>query len=356
MHIVFRADASLTIGHGHVMRCASLAQALRAQGADCSFVCASHAGHLNTYLRDQGFDVRALDHTLSDARHNAESLLPNWQDDARATIDAIQHLSVDWLVVDHYGLDQAWEMALSPHVSQLMVIDDLANRAHHCDLLLDANPGRLANDYASLTPPECRVLAGPQYALIRHEISQSRTDTPRVRHEHAPLKVLVTLGGVDKNNVTSQVLSALHQFDSDAPLDIQVVMGLHAPWLTQVSEMAHSMRWPTQVAHNPSHFVELMCTHDIAIGAAGTSALERCCLGLPSINLVLAANQRLSAQALHANYASGLVELQDGWENALHQQLRALQQDEPRQAMHIACSHITDGAGTARVAREMLHA
>lgn len=356
MHIVFRADASLTMGHGHVMRCVSLAQALRAQGADCSFVCASHAGHLNTYLRDQGFEVRALDHTLSDARHSAESLLPNWQDDARATIDAIQHLSVDWLVVDHYGLDQAWEMALSPHVSQLMVIDDLANRAHHCDLLLDTNPGRLANDYASLTPPGCRILAGPQYALIRHEISRSRTDTPRPRHQHTPLNVLVTLGGVDKNNVTSQVLSALHQFDSDAPLEIQVVMGLHAPWMAQVTEVAQSMRWPTQVAHNPSHFVQLMCTHDIAIGAAGTSALERCCLGLPSINLVLAANQRLSAKALHDSHAAGWVDLQNGWENALHQQLRALQQDAPRLAMHIACSHITDGAGTSRVAREMLHA
>jgi len=355
MHIVFRADASLAIGNGHVMRCASLAHALQAKGAVCSFVCASDVGHLNTYLQSQGFQVWELDPALHAERLSAESLLPHWQADARATMDAIQDQRIDWMVVDHYGLDAQWETALLANVPHLMVIDDLANRAHCGELLLDANPGRLADDYRALTPSGCNTLVGPQYALMRDEIRQSFGLSRSERQQHEPFKVLVTLGGVDKDNITSHVLAVLNRLDSPVPLNIQVVMGPHAPWMAEVVETSLSMRWSTHVAQNPSNFVELMRTHDIAIGAAGTSALERCCLGLPSINVVLAANQRLSAKALHASLAAGWVELEEGWDVSLAQQIQNLLAFEPWQTMQQACSHITDGAGTERVARELLN-
>ena len=355
MHIVFRADASLAIGNGHVMRCASLAHALQANGAVCSFVCASDVGHLNTYLQSQGFTVWALDTALHAKRLGAETLLSDWQTDARATIDAMQDQRIDWVVVDHYGLDAQWESALLAKVPHLMVIDDLANRPHCGELLLDANPGRWVDDYLALTPSGCNTLIGPQYALMREEIRQASGLLRSERRQHEPLNLLVTLGGVDKDNITSHVLAVLNRFDSPVPLNIQVVMGPHAPWMAEVVDTSLTMRWPTHVAQNPSNFVALMCTHHIAIGAAGTSALERCCLGLPSINFVLAANQRLSAKALHASHAAGWVELHDGWEVSLAQQIQNLLAFEPWQTMQQACSHITDGAGAERVARELLN-
>lgn len=356
MNIVFRADASLAIGNGHVMRCVSLAHALRAQGAQCMFVSANETGNLNAYLQAQGFEVQIFQPSIQDTRASAESLLPNWLDDAHATCHAVEHQHSDWLVVDHYGLDYQWEDILSPRVSRLMVIDDLANRPHRCSLLLDANPGRAASDYAHLTVPECQILAGPLYALMREEIQQSRNAVHTQHKTTTTFKILITLGGVDKDNLTSQVLAALNTFESDVELEIQVVLGPFSPWMEQVREVSAHMRWPTRVAQNPANFVELMATHDIAIGAAGTSALERCCLGLPSINFVLALNQRLSARALQAQHAAGLLELDPEWQSALHQQLRHLQMKTVRHDMQHACRLITDGAGTARVVQEMMHA
>ena len=356
MHVVFRADASLTIGNGHVMRCASLGHALRAQGAHCSFVCMAELGHLNNYLEAQGFAVHTLPSRIRDTRTCAEDLLPDWRNDALNTQQVLTQQAIDWLVVDHYGLDRQWEDMLSTHTKRLMVIDDLANRAHQCALLLDANPGRHADDYASLTPARNRLLVGPWYALIRDEIRQNRNTTSEHHGPSSTLKVLVTLGGVDKDNIACQVLAALNTFEGDRPLAIQVIIGPFAPWKTQVIETARAMRWPTQVIHNPDDFVKRMCAHDLAIGAAGTSALERCCLGLPSINVVLAPNQYLSAKALQAQQAAGLIELTSGWQTALHMQLRHLQHDASRQTMRDICTRITDGAGCERVTGEMAHA
>lgn len=356
MQIVFRTDASLAIGNGHVMRCLSLAQVLRAQGATCSFVCAQEAGHLNALLKNQGFEVWPLELQERDTRPHAETLFPHWRLDAQATQQAIGERCVDWLVVDHYGLDQQWEATLSPGVARLMVIDDLANRPHQCDLLLDANPGRQAAHYASIVPAHCTVLAGPRYALIRNEIRQARLASPTTHESRTALRILLMMGGVDQNNITSQVLSALDALDSKAMLEIQVVVGPFAPWVNQLTEISRQMHWPTRVLQNPDNFVELMCTHDIAIGAAGTSALERCCLGLPSVNFVLAPNQRLSAFALKAAEAAHLVELQPGWQAVLHQCINELQQYTSRHAMRQACMQITDGSGTQHVAQEMCHA
>ncbi len=356
MRIAFRTDASLTIGNGHVMRCVSLAQVLRAQGAQCIFICSQASGSLNGYLQALNFELIQLESEHLDTRKSAESLMPNWQDDARATVQALAHSHVDWLIVDHYGLEQQWESLVSVHVPRLMVIDDLANRQHHCHLLLDANPGRLAEDYAGLIPEACRILTGPQYALIREEIRSARTSPPVQKNTETTLKLLVTLGGVDKDNITSKVLATLNDFESEVALNIQVVAGPFAPWIDTVITTSRAMRWPTRVAQNPSHFVEWMCTHDVAIGAAGTSALERCYLGLPSINFVLAPNQKTAAHALTEVHAAGLLELNQDWEKSLHQQLHKLLKPDLRQAMQEACTRVTDGRGADRVTQEIWHA
>ena len=194
--IVFRTDASLAIGTGHVMRCLTLADALRERGARSHFICRTHDGHLIEHIRAHGHQVSALPATAStsmtsntdNSTAHAHWLGVDWASDALDTLTVLQGLRTDWLVVDHYALDARWEKKLRHGCQRLLVIDDLADRPHDCELLLDQNLGRLASDYDRSVPVSCTVLAGPQHALLRPEFadwryrSLARRATPRLQH------------------------------------------------------------------------------------------------------------------------------------------------------------------------------
>ncbi len=304
MHIVFRADASLQIGTGHVMRCLTLADALHEKGAECTFVCRPHAGHLLGLVAQRGHKALALGEPQenfngpTDPAH-AAWLGTSWADDAEQTMHALVGQTVDWLVVDHYALDARWEEALRPQAKSIMVIDDLADRPHACDMLLDQNLGRSAQDYGSLLKGKFTTLIGPQYALLRPEFAALRAHSLARRQTNSQLRrLLITMGGVDKDNATGQVLAALQSCNLPADLRVTVVMGTHAPWLPQVQALAAQMHWPTEVLVGVNNMAQLMAESDLAIGAAGSTSWERCCLGVPAIQLALAQNQKAIAKAL----------------------------------------------------------
>lgn len=309
MRVVFRVDASTQIGSGHTMRCLTLADALRKSGAQCHFICREHSGHLLGVIRQNGFAVTVLplesplagklffSEHLGGPAH-ASWLGCDWQSDAEQSVAILAALQPDWLVVDHYGLDLRWEAALRPHCGRLMVIDDLADRPHECDLLLDQNLGRQREHYAHLVPPHCKVMAGPRYALLRPEFAALRAYSLRRRQKSAVRHVLVTMGGVDQPNATCQVLRALKGCGLPDNCRISVVMGQQAQWLQQVQEEAQSMPRPTEVLVNISDMAQRMADSDFAIGAAGSTSWERCCLGLPTLMVVLADNQRAIAEAI----------------------------------------------------------
>src|ERR1035437_405447 len=190
LRIAFRTDASLQMGSGHVMRCLTLADALKAQGAQCQFISRAHPCNLIEVIRQRGYMVNILVAPVQQAQaaikniaatvQGAQQKPPHepahaawlgstWQADAQETTVVLATLQPDWLVVDHYALDQRWEEVLAAHCLQLLVIDDLADRPHRCDLLLDQNLGRQPQDYANLVPAHCQVLTGPNYALLRPE-------------------------------------------------------------------------------------------------------------------------------------------------------------------------------------------
>ncbi len=221
MKLVFRTDASLDIGTGHVMRCLTLAQVLRAQGADCHFICRALPGNLIARISDLGFGVVALPTSQSPdelGTQDTESLPAhtawlggNWRADADDTATALQSLRPDWLVVDHYALDRAWEREIRLFCNNLMAIDDLVDRPHDCDVLLDQTFGREEGDYAGLVPQHCVVLAGTRYALLRSEFLAVREHSLRRRASCGPNKILISMGGVDQVNATGRVLQVLHQ-------------------------------------------------------------------------------------------------------------------------------------------------
>ena len=160
--IIFRADASLQIGTGHVMRCLTLADALTAQGAKCEFICREHPGNLIAYIQSKGYNVHSLSMgKTADTDLSYSKWLGSTQaQDAEACAPHLNKLQLDWLVVDHYALETRWETELTPYYRKLMVIDDLADRKHVCNVLLDQNLGRTTHHYAHLVPTNCQMLLG----------------------------------------------------------------------------------------------------------------------------------------------------------------------------------------------------
>ena len=303
MHVAFRVDASLQIGTGHVMRCLTLADALREHGASCSFVCRPHLGHLLAMVAQRGHQALALPELQKEAQPDfgdtahAHWLATDWATDAQ---DTQQTLSADtggqpadWLVVDHYALDARWEEAMRRQAKRIMVIDDLADRPHACDLLLDQTFGRDAADYMPLVSDGCSLRCGSQYALLRPEFEALREYSLRRRAQPVLKELLITMGGVDKDNFTGAVLRALNSSQLPEDCKLTVVMGQTAPWLKDVKDLSSEMSRSTQVLVGVDNMAQLMADSDLAIGAAGATSWERCCLGLPSISLLIAANQKL---------------------------------------------------------------
>lgn len=362
MKIAFRADASLQIGTGHVMRCLTLADALAAHGAECVFICRAHPGNLLDLIRSKGHTAYALPITVAvGANSFATEITPqspahsHWlgatqSEDAAACATILAKLQPDWLIVDHYALDARWEESLKSHCRKLMVIDDLADRPHACDLLLDQTFSRQPEDYHAWVPADCRLLCGSQYALLRPEFAALRPYSLQRRTEPQLRHLLITMGGVDKDNATGQVLAAL--CDSPLPVDcrITVVMGATAPWLAEVERLAQVMPWPTQVRVGVSDMAQLMADSDLAIGAAGATSWERCCLGLPTIMLVLADNQRLVAQGLEQGQAARIIKQTHDIASCLPGLLRELiGQPTALQLMSQSAARIVDGQGIATV-------
>lgn len=351
--IAIRADASLLIGTGHIMRCLTLARALRGMGYKPIFISRLLEGNLCDYIETQGFPVTRLPRPCAaDSTHDWLGL--PWETDARQTEAVLNELArpIAWLIVDHYCLDARWEQVLRRKVGQVLVIDDLADRPHDCDLLLDQNLGRSAEDYSSLVPISCRVMAGPHYAILRQEFAQWR-DRSLARSRWPVRRILISMGGVDKDNATSAVLDVLENSPRAASADIEVIMGQHSPWLEQVKDrVAHMRRAAVHV--NVGNMAERMANSDLAIGAAGASSWERCCLGLPTLTVILADNQRPGAFAMDDSGVQLTIGAQDQIASKLAEKLNGLDQSAMN-SMSQNSRALVDGLGVQRVI-EAMHA
>jgi len=305
MDIVFRTDSSLIIGTGHVMRCLNLAQALRSYGAHCRFICREHEGNLFDVIHQHGFEVQALpmkitsqkkilqqDEVGENALSHAEWLGATWESDAQQTLDAIGEIKIDWLIVDHYALDINWENMMSPLSCHLMVIDDLADRLHNCDLLLDQNFEENCR-YESLVPSKCLLLTGPKYALLRNEYKIVRLK----KRDNIVKRIFVFFGGVDKDDLAGITLSALSKADL-CDLWVDIVIGSNYAHIERLNKLSIT-RGKSEIHYQQPHLAYFMEKADLAIGAVGVTNWERMCVGLPSIVISVADNQVLISKKLH---------------------------------------------------------
>lgn len=307
MKIVVRADASLMMGSGHIIRCLTLADRLKQQGHDISFICRKHDGHLADLIGQKGFAVQLLSkgETADFIKQYAHSewLGASESDDFAECKPILQALKPDWLIIDHYAIGKNWEQQakrLLPNL-KILAIDDLADRTHDCEILLDQNFGRKNEDYQPLVPSYCQRLLGTRYTLLRDEFASWRTmSLNRRKSVQPPNNILVNLGGVDNDNVTLKILQSLNTFvqQSVQAFNVTVVMGKTAPHIESVQRFAKHASFACAVLVNVTNMAELMANADLAIGAAGSTTWERCCLGLPMVLIVLADNQQVIAKAL----------------------------------------------------------
>jgi UDP-2,4-diacetamido-2,4,6-trideoxy-beta-L-altropyranose hydrolase len=254
----------------------------------------------------------------------------------------------DWLIVDHYGISQEWEERLGASARRLMVIDDLGNRPHRCDLLLDANPvSGNEGKYAPFVPPECRMLLGPRYALLRSAFREMRLKRRDRNGEVA--RILVFFGGCDEDNYTARALEAVARLDLEST-EIDVIVGatnVNVDNIRSLCEKLDQCSLTVQTADMPGH----MNNADLAIGAGGTSTWERCCLGLPSVALAIADNQVEVLEKAAETGAVYYVEEPDAGQGGLETHLRALLANRPLLShMSQRGKELVDGLGTPRVA------
>ena len=312
MRVVFRVDASLQMGTGHMMRCLALAQVLEENGENVKFICRKHEGSLIDKIRSSGFNVHELE-VLEEIKVDNKLAYSHWlgatqQQDADDCIDILRTEKTDWLIVDHYALDEQWQKRIRPYCKKLMVIDDLADRKHQCDVLLDQTFGRQQKDYLALTPEGCELLLGSQYALLRPEFSKWRVYSLERRSKPEFKQLLINMGGVDFDNFTESILDELRTCSLPDDINITVVMGRNSPHLEGVKSKANELLYNVDVKVDVDNMAEIMSNADIAIGAAGTTTWERCCLGLPTIQFVIAENQNTIATSLASNNAIKLLQ------------------------------------------------
>lgn len=352
MQFLFRADASINIGSGHIMRCLTLAEALKKQGHHCRFACRKHEGNLIEQIQLRGFDVLVLSqqgYHKETALFHSPWLGTSQTSDAQELSSLIDNEPIDWLIVDHYALDSTWEKIISAHTQHIMVIDDLADRHHYCDLLLDQNIGQTEDSYKPLLEKsDCQLLVGSEYTLLRPEFALLRKQSLARREKSTSISnILISLGGVDKDNVTASVLTELEKSNLTSQTKITLVMGASAPHLDNVNQQALLSRFNVQVVVNIKDMAQRMTDADLAIGAAGSTSWERCCLGLPTLMFVLADNQKTIAKQLEAVGAVKLSNIA-----TLATQISSLTVKELYNMSRIS-SNVVSGKGVALVVKEI---
>ena len=346
MKVIFRVDSSLKMGTGHVMRCLTLAQVLKENGANVEFICRKHEGNLIGKIRSSGFvvhELKVFEETEVDTKlAHSHWLGATQQQDADDCIEILKVEKSNWLIVDHYALDEQWQKRLKSYYEKLMVIDDLADRKHQCDILLDQNFGRDSKDYKILTLKSTKLLMGSEYALLRPEFEKLRQYSLDRRKKANFKSLLINMGGADPDNITGKVIEKLQEANLPKDIIITIVMGKTAPHLQSVKRCASELPYYSEVKVDVDNMAEIMANTDIAVGASGSTTWERCCLGIPTIQLVTAYNQEFIAQQLDKVNAVKLVNIDNMVKNLENFQywMKAIGEN---------ASKVTNGSGSRTV-------
>lgn len=337
------------------MRCLTLGDALAANGHQCAFFCRDHAEAPLALVEDRGHILHRLARPTEaggcgDLAHSR--WLPVGQEcDATETIDALGS-DFDWFVVDHYALDARWHRAVRPTVRRLLVMDDLADRELHCDVLVDQNLQEMPGRYSHLAPLGCRMLLGPRYALLSPAFADLREAALR-RPIGRVSRISVFFGGLDTSPATLLALKALTRAGLDCEA-VEIIAPPHHPHIEEIAQWRNARQKASLIART-SDMAGMLAAADLAIGAGGVTMWERCCLGTPSVIVTIAQNQQQGARAAALRGAVVLAgDIAELDEAGLATVLQGLAADPAaRERLRAKASALVDGQGRGRVVRAM---
>ena len=351
MKVAIRVDASCQIGTGHFMRCLTLANTLIQKGAKTRFLSRHLPVHFKKMLEQKGHELNMLkgesEESNDDGLFYSHWLGTSQRQDAVDSLQALGNESWDWLVVDHYALDKRWEIELRKSAKKIMVIDDLADRIHDCDTLLDQNlHADMELRYRQKIPPSCRMLFGPRYAILREEFRKVR-ETVKVRAGEVR-KIMVFFGGIDADNYTGKAIEVLSQLDRKS-IKIDVVIGTQHPVRKAIESACKHHQFICHV--QTDKMAELMAAADLAIGAGGVATWERCCLGLPTLAICTADNQRAQIDAVAAMGLLVTPKINNDFIDGIKHCIMALiDNEDQRNRISTRAMNEVDGYGVIRIA------
>ena len=360
MKVFFRVDSSNEIGTGHVRRCLTIAKGLKDRGVrDVGFICSRLEGNIIDDLLNHSFEVRIIarspEFNLKDVQQYRLPEIGRLSQvqvvDAEQTIQLLNNEHPDILITDSYLIAETWENIVRPYVKSLVVIDDIANRFHNCDTLIDNNFSDKADAYDLLVPSKCRKLCGTKYVLLNQDfLGFSNIRDPIVNIT----KLLVFFSGsVELNPFTVTVVNKLKSIDPDT-IHIDVVVGGNTK---EVIEVTNDITRPnTTVSGTVPTFVHLMKNANLAIGAGGITNWERCYLGLPAIVVAIAKNQVPSSSALsRGKYINYVGELSDETPAKIEELVRQfVDNTDLLNKQSILCQKLVDGKGLRRILISLL--
>lgn len=284
------------MGTGHVMRCLVLADLFKKNGTKVEFICRSHKGNSIDRIISNDFKVYELaapkNNELKASSQYSQWLGVEQKKDADDCVDLIKLKKVNWVIVDHYGIDEEWHKHIKPYCEKLMIIDDLADRKFDCHLLLNQNLGIEKKHYENKVPVDCILLLGTKYALLRPEFSRLRYKAIAKRKNTKSVNnIIISMGGSDINNITHSILENIPNNYS-----VTVVLGKYSPHNKMLENYVKDKN--IKLLIDSSNMAELMLDADVAIGAAGSTSWERCCLSLPAFVFLIDENQRMIVKQL----------------------------------------------------------
>lgn len=358
MNVLIRVDGFNAIGIGHFMRCFTLAEELRKVGFYTRFICRNLPFKLQELLSNNGHTFNLLNcnnsNITADTIKYFDWLRINQEDDAKESLKLISDLAdLDWIIVDNYGLDYRWEVIVKEHTKKILVIDDSMERKHHCNIFL--NQSLIEKDttiYTDKLSAETIKLIGPKYALLGDVFLTARA---KVNFRTGPIqRILISFGGGDTNNVTGKILTAIRS-QKKLQFDVDVVLSHEHSFKEEIQMFCYKERYNCHIQSNK--MADLMLMADLAIGAAGSTSWERCCLGLPSIVVSIAENQVAVARTIE-NIGVALY-IGDGTtvnSKLITKALFELYHDREKLfSMSKQAFSVTDGNGKHLVLKEMLH-
>jgi UDP-2,4-diacetamido-2,4,6-trideoxy-beta-L-altropyranose hydrolase len=287
VNIVFRVNSSAQIGAGHVMRSLALAANLRARGARIHFVTRPMAGNIDARIIAAGYPLTTLSAADTDEARYPWVGVP-LEREIEESLAAFRRIGrVSWITVDNYGLDALWERRVREYADCILAVDDLADRAHDVNALLDQNPSAAgAARYAALVPPGTRIFVGPQFAQLREQFIAAR---PHARHRDGSIRSILIAFGSDLADHTQKTAEAISGVLGDT-VEVNIVLAREAPAYPVVGTIVD--RHPHWALHaEVDDMAALMVLSDFAFGAGGTTSYERAYLGLPAIAWAIADNQ-----------------------------------------------------------------